>query len=144
MRVVTGLILLGLGGACSCGWADSTDKSPNRPVTVANLPASIVGGVDSAAPGAMRSFVPVPVPVADKVIVRKSERRLILMRHGEVLRSYRISLGLMPDGPKGRAGDLRTPEGDYLLTRRNPRSDFFLSILVSYPNDQDQQRARRE
>ena len=28
-------------------------------------------------------------------------------------------------------------------TRRNTRSDFFLSIQVSYPNEQDMQRARR-
>jgi len=29
------------------------------------------------------------------------------------------------------------------LTRRNPRSDFFLSIQVSYPNDADVRKARR-
>ena len=44
---------------------------------------------------------------------------------------------------KERAGDFRTPEGSYRLTRRNTRSDFFLSIQVSYPNEQDMQRARR-
>ena len=46
-------------------------------------------------------------------------------------------------GAKERAGDFRTPEGNYRLTRRNARSDFFLSIQVSYPNDQDTRRARR-
>jgi hypothetical protein len=40
------------------------------------------------------------VPFADEVVVRKSERRLYLLRHGEVLRSYRVALGLIPDGPK--------------------------------------------
>ena len=86
----------------------------------------------------------VPMPTADAVVVHKSERRLYLMRHGQVLRSYRIALGLDPQGPKERAGDFRTPEGRYLLTRRNPRSDYFLSIQVSYPNDQDLRRAHRE
>ena len=75
------------------------------------------------------------MPIADRIVVRKSERRLYLMRHGEVLRSYRVALGLQPAGPKERAGDFRTPEGRYLLTRRNARSDYFLSIQVSYPND---------
>lgn len=84
------------------------------------------------------------LPVADQVVVRKSERRLYLYRHGEVLRSYRIALGLQPEGPKERAGDFRTPEGRYYLTRRNPRSDYFLSIQVSYPNDQDVRRARHQ
>lgn len=85
----------------------------------------------------------VELPLADRVIVRKSERRLYLMRGADVLRAYRIALGLNPGGPKERAGDFRTPEGSYRLTRRNTRSDFFLSIQVSYPNDQDIRRARR-
>jgi len=78
--------------------------------------------------------------LADRVVVRKSERRM----HGStVLRSYRVALGLNPVGPKEQEGDSRTPEGHYQLTRRNPRSEYFLSIQVSYPNDRDLQRARR-
>jgi murein L,D-transpeptidase YafK len=88
------------------------------------------------------SAVP-PQLLADRVVVRKSERRMYLM-HGEtVLRSYRVALGLNPVGPKEQEGDSRTPEGHYMLTRRNPRSEYFLSIQVSYPNDRDMQRARR-
>jgi murein L,D-transpeptidase YafK len=81
--------------------------------------------------------------LADRVVVRKSERRLYLMRNGNVLRTYRVALGLNPVGPKEQEGDSRTPEGHYQLTRRNPRSEYFLSIQVSYPNDKDLQRARR-
>ena len=79
------------------------------------------------------------VPAADRVLVRKGERRLYLMRGESVLRTYKVALGLNPAGHKERAGDFRTPEGNYRLTRRNPRSDFFLSIQVSYPNDDDMQ-----
>ena len=87
---------------------------------------------------------PVAGPVlADRVVVRKSERRLYLMQGSSVLRSYRVALGLNPVGPKEQEGDSRTPEGHYQLTRRNPRSEYFLSIQVSYPNDRDLQRARR-
>lgn len=84
-----------------------------------------------------------PYP-ADAIVVRKSERSLLLMRDGEVIGRYRISLGLDPDGPKQREGDFRTPEGRYRLIRRNARSDFFLSIQISYPNQQDTARARRQ
>ena len=87
--------------------------------------------------------VGIELPVADRVLVRKSERRLYLMRGNDVLRAYKISLGLSPGGAKERAGDFRTPEGSYKLTRRNSRSDFFLSIQVSYPNEQDMRNARR-
>jgi murein L,D-transpeptidase YafK len=87
---------------------------------------------------------PGSVPLlADRVVVRKSERRMYLMHGTTVLRAYRVALGLNPVGPKEQEGDSRTPEGHYQLTRRNPRSEYFLSIQVSYPNDKDLQRARR-
>ncbi|HLS81580.1 MAG TPA: L,D-transpeptidase family protein [Steroidobacter sp.] len=84
------------------------------------------------------------LPIADRVVVRKSERKLLLMRAGEVLRSYKVSLGLRPEGHKQFEGDYRTPEGAYRLTRRNPNSEFFLSIQIDYPNDRDVARARRQ
>jgi murein L,D-transpeptidase YafK len=80
---------------------------------------------------------------ANHVVLRKSERRLYLYRDDQQLASYRVSLGLSPTGPKEREGDFRTPEGRYLLTRRNPDSDFFLSIQVSYPDAADIAAARR-
>jgi murein L,D-transpeptidase YafK len=83
-----------------------------------------------------------PLPTATRVVVYKAERRLELLRGTEVLRSYKVSLGLVPQGHKERAGDFRTPEGRYLLTRRNPRSEFFLSIQVSYPDPRDVKSAR--
>ena len=83
------------------------------------------------------------VPAVDHLVVRKADRKMFLM-HGEtVVRSYKIALGLNPVGTKERAGDFRTPEGSYRLVRRNPRSDYFLSMQVSYPNDVDAKRAHR-
>lgn len=79
----------------------------------------------------------------DEIVVRKAERRLELRREGMVVNSYRIALGLNPQGPKQREGDFRTPEGRYRLARRNSRSEFFLSIQISYPNDTDVAMARR-
>src|SRR5436190_19762335 len=82
------------------------------------------------------------LPAVDRVLVCKDERRLLLMRGGSVVRSYHVALGLSPVGQKERSGDFRTPEGSYRLERRNPRSDYFLSIKVSYPNPVDLKRAR--
>lgn len=83
------------------------------------------------------------LPVVDKVVVHKSERRLVLLQRGTVVRTYKVALGLNPIGTKERSGDFRTPEGAYRLVRRNPRSDFFLSMQVSYPNDVDLKHAKR-
>ncbi|MBS1200416.1 MAG: hypothetical protein H6R27_1094 [Proteobacteria bacterium] len=80
---------------------------------------------------------------ADRIVLRKGERRLSVYRNGQEIRTYKVSLGLSPVGDKEREGDYRTPEGSYLLTRRNPDSDFFLSIQVSYPDAQDVATARR-
>lgn len=86
--------------------------------------------------------VTVSMPSVSRVVVHKAARRMELLNGESVVRSYRVSLGLQPQGHKEREGDFRTPEGRYYLTRRNPRSDFFLSIQVSYPNDGDMKRAR--
>jgi murein L,D-transpeptidase YafK len=134
------------GPACAANHDGDLEASAQA---VAAPSSSIVSGNQAMDAGAAAPAPPQPMtlsavmPVADKVIVRKAERRLYLMRRGEVLRSYRVALGLMPAGPKEQAGDFRTPEGHYQLTRRNPRSDYFLSIQVSYPNDEDLRRAKR-
>ncbi len=79
---------------------------------------------------------------ADFLFVMKSERKLYLYKDGELLRSFDIALGLIPEGPKQREGDFRTPEGRYQLSARNPNSDYFLSIQISYPDARDIERAR--
>jgi len=81
-------------------------------------------------------------PVADKVVVEKAARKLHLVRNGQAFRTYSIALGIRPVGDKHHEGDFRTPEGRYLLDMRNPDSEFFLSIHISYPNREDAQSAR--
>jgi murein L,D-transpeptidase YafK len=81
---------------------------------------------------------------ADSLLIVKSERKLYLLKEGEVLRDFDIALGLMPEGHKQREGDFRTPEGRYYLDARNPNSDYFLSLHISYPNSQDIASARAQ
>lgn len=81
-------------------------------------------------------------PVADEVIIDKSDRELYLLNNGEVFRTFKIALGIVPEGDKKKEGDFKTPEGRYLLDLKNPNSDYFLSIHVSYPSATDRQEAR--
>lgn len=74
---------------------------------------------------------------ADKVIVIKSKRLMMLMRGGEILKAYKIALGKQPVGHKTKAGDKKTPEGNYVLDSRKPDSKFHLAIHISYPNESD-------
>lgn len=78
---------------------------------------------------------------ADRLVVKKSARKLFLFDGDKLLRSYEVALGKNPVGPKERRGDHRTPEGKYLLDWRNPQSRFYRSIHISYPNQGDLQRA---
>ena len=80
---------------------------------------------------------------ADRILVLKSERKLMLMAGDSVVRSMNIALGLMPRGAKEQEGDFKTPEGVYFIEAKNPDSDYFLSLKVSYPNAADWDRARR-
>ena len=125
------LALCALTLACSISRADSDVGSKNSGTglsTVARVATSYNEGF----------------PVADKVVVRKAERKLELIRDGEAFRTFDIALGVAPVGHKEAEGDNRTPEGTYWLDLRNPRSDYFLSIRISYPNDTDRHTARQK
>ena len=77
--------------------------------------------------------------LADSVLIVKSERKLYLMKAGQILKAIDVSLGLVPRGAKRREGDFRTPEGRYVLESRKVDSEYFLAIQVSYPNAADRE-----
>ena len=87
---------------------------------------------------------PAPLPPgthADLLVVHKAARRMVAYSHGAVVRSYTISLGHDPVGPKRSAGDHRTPEGRYVIDVHNPNSAFHRSLHLSYPSARDAARA---
>ncbi len=80
----------------------------------------------------------------DKILVLKSARKLELISDGKPIRTYRISLGKQPKGPKMREGDKRTPEGLYWVDWRKKSDKFNLAMHINYPNISDAATARRE
>lgn len=76
-------------------------------------------------------------PEVTGIVVSKSDRRMYLVHHGRVLKRFRVDLGRAPAGPKRIEGDGRTPEGTYVIDRRNPDSRFHLSLGISYPSEDD-------
>lgn len=69
--------------------------------------------------------------------VDKRARTLVVLADGQVVRSYRVSLGSHPLGTKHEAGDGRTAEGQYDIRVRNPASRFYRSLGISYPGPDD-------
>jgi murein L,D-transpeptidase YafK len=78
----------------------------------------------------------------DRIVVLKSERRLLLQRGGSILATFPVALGAQPTGPKLQQGDARTPEGLYHIDAVNPHSRFHRALHISYPNAEDLRRAR--
>jgi hypothetical protein len=130
--------------------ATAVPEAPGSAPTV-STPAPAPASASVTVPFGSVSSAGMPPPLApggqyqmaDRVVVKTSERRLYLMRANQIVAEYPIRLGLNPTGHKLREGDFRTPEGSYELVRRNPKSEFFLSLEVSYPNESDKARAKQ-
>jgi murein L,D-transpeptidase YafK len=83
-----------------------------------------------------------------RILIRKGERKLYLYvmegNKERLAKTYQIALGNNPTGTKLRQGDGATPEGDYYITHKNPRSNFYLSLGVSYPNRIDADKGLKD
>ena len=85
-----------------------------------------------------------PTLRADRIVVDKSDRVLILYKAGKEMDRYTgIKLGDAPGGHKQFEGDEKTPEGQYTINGRNPASRYHLSLRVSYPNAADRAFAKK-
>ncbi|MFV1494394.1 L,D-transpeptidase family protein [Phaeobacter sp. JH18-32] len=92
----------------------------------------------SSGPSKFRSYYG---PEVTSVVVNKGARKVYLLHNEDILREYEMELGFAPQGHKQIEGDGKTPEGTYLIDRRNPNSRYHLSIGISYPNAQDRAKA---
>jgi hypothetical protein len=115
------------------------------------LPESLTREMMNYAIGEM-SFSPAeeypqgPLPESlmfDKLLLEKAKRRLTAYAKGKAVRVYLVALGENPLGHKQFQGDKRTPEGNYTINDKNPRSAYYKNIGISYPNAQDRERAKK-
>ena len=79
----------------------------------------------------------------DLVKVDKSEKKMYLLDGNKTIKEYHVALGANPKGHKSQEADEKTPEGRYKLDYINEDSDFYRSMHVSYPNDQDKLIAKK-
>lgn len=80
----------------------------------------------------------------------KAERELNLWIKNEredkyqLFRSYPFAGFSGTLGPKRKEGDRQIPEGYYHINRFNPKSKFYLSLGINYPNEDDLKYADKE
>lgn len=55
----------------------------------------------------------------------------------QLFKTYRICALAGTLGPKRMQGDFQVPEGFYYINEFNPRSDYYLSLGINYPNVSD-------
>lgn len=106
-------------------------------VVLAVLVAVLLAGC-----GERSKFLTYDGPEVTRILVWKEARQMQLLHHDRVLMQVPIALGFEPNGHKQRRGDGRTPEGTYIIDRRNPNSAFHLSLGISYPDVNDRLVAR--
>lgn len=103
---------------------------------------ALLGLVAAALSACSSRFRSYSGPEVTRVVVFKEKRRMYLLNGQRALRSYDIDLGFAPVGDKKVEGDGKTPEGHYLINRRNPYSRFHLSLGIDYPRAKDRAEAR--
>jgi murein L,D-transpeptidase YafK len=79
----------------------------------------------------------------DRIVIEKHKRTLTLMNGAKILKTYKVALGGQPVGAKDRQGDHKTPEGIYSVDAKNPNSQFYKALHISYPNRADRAHARK-
>ena len=74
------------------------------------------------------------------ILVQKRARALLLYAGGRLQRTYSVVLGRNWAADKSVEGDEATPLGEFYVCAKNPRSKYFLSLCISYPNAEDADR----
>ena len=81
--------------------------------------------------------------IIDRLVAYKSKRKIEGYRNGKKVFESRMSLGKNGDkGNKIKAGDYRTPEGNYKIIRKKCDPRLYRSLMISYPNAADIARAK--
>ena len=81
-----------------------------------------------------------PMAIEHRINVAKRSRQLSLLSGPELVRTYPIALGRNSEADKSVEGDEATPLGEFYICAKNPRSRYFLSLCISYPNAEDAER----
>lgn len=79
-----------------------------------------------------------------EIIVHKSKKILEVWENGQLMKSYPIAVGKDSKDHKEREGDMRTPEGEYRVCVKNPKSKYHLSLGINYPNEKDAESGLRK
>ncbi len=73
--------------------------------------------------------------------VWKAQHKLDVLSGSKIVRTYHVSLGISPVGPKTVRGDGKTPVGVYSVYDKRPSDRFRWFLALNYPAKEDADRA---
>lgn len=140
MVVAPVLLLFGLMGVSALLSSSSDDDAPPKAGQGGSLAAY---GIAELLPEDAYPLGPLAAATRfERLRLEKGKRKLTAYSGGKAVRVYLVSLGAKPVGRKEVEGDMRTPEGVYVIDDKNPRSAYHRNLGISYPNPVDRDRAK--
>lgn len=107
----------------------------------------LLGALGASPPGHVPDDAGVAPPKKNErgrvIRVHKGLRTVEFWVDGARVRTFRAALGGAPVGDKERQGDSRTPEGEFYVAWKNPKSQFHLFLGLSYPMPRHARAGRR-
>lgn len=137
-----GLVTDGIVGSLTLAKLKSTNSNPSTPPTPPTNPPAPTGKTLKQILAEKGIIGQIPNL---QIVVDKSAHILTLYSGATPLKTYRISLGDGGMGDKVKAGDHKTPEGQFYISERSvlTPTDQYLGtrwMRVSYPNKEDADR----
>jgi L,D-peptidoglycan transpeptidase YkuD (ErfK/YbiS/YcfS/YnhG family) len=74
------------------------------------------------------------------IVVSKIDRRLMVYRDGDLVKTYTVAIGRLGSSLKRYAGDRATPEGKYSIIKKRSTSAYYKALLIDYPNAEDRRK----
>lgn len=125
----------------------STQKSSSRVESHSEKRAQPLEGGRQAEPSQERTKLEVDylTPLSNikspDIFVYKEKRRLYVIQANVLVRDYPVALGFQPQGDKQKAGDGRTPEGDFRIASKESLGRFDKTLRINYPDKKHAERA---
>jgi hypothetical protein len=128
------------GGARSC---PRTEHCGTAALPWLLAGSAFIGMSSLAIPVSCPRAAPAPLECQQPALKIHKRQGVVELYCAETLRGrFLATFGRNPVGPKLQEGDERTPEGHYYVSSRVETPRFYRFLGVSYPNAEDQRRAR--
>ena len=111
-----------------------TARFAARTVGTIGLIVASAAAIGSAVVDVTASNSPAVQVTNPRVVVLKTKRILHLFDGGRLIRTYPIDLGTVPDGPKRRKDDRRTPIGSFRVVAKKTDSRYHRFLGIDYPD----------